>query len=178
MVSILYMLLNKYINPNYQSFNGIVCIVWDETFTICSGQTSLIVWWTQISEDRAMFSTLLFWWENIPSKHAASNPEVFWLQPVMAITTSMQPESGRIVYAGSNFPHPFQLRFFQRKHSYCTKPTRIWSWWPSQGLAKQIWFGSKLVCRNHHARFLAGCNWPTASFRLLNSVPFLHRRPR
>ena len=29
----------------------------------------------------------------------------------MAITASMQPESGRIVYAGSDFPHPFQLRF-------------------------------------------------------------------
>ena len=29
----------------------------------------------------------------------------------MAITASVQPESGRIVYAGSDFPHPFQLRF-------------------------------------------------------------------
>ena len=33
------------------------------------------------------------------------------LRPVMAITASVQPESGRIVYAGSDFPHPFQLRF-------------------------------------------------------------------
>ena len=29
----------------------------------------------------------------------------------MAITASVQSESGRIVYAGSDFPHPFQLRF-------------------------------------------------------------------
>ena len=29
----------------------------------------------------------------------------------MAITASVQPESGRIVYAGSDFSHPFQLRF-------------------------------------------------------------------
>ena len=29
----------------------------------------------------------------------------------MAITASVQPESGRIVYAGPDFPHPFQLRF-------------------------------------------------------------------
>ena len=29
----------------------------------------------------------------------------------MAITTSVQPESARIVHAGSDFPHPFQLHF-------------------------------------------------------------------
>ena len=29
----------------------------------------------------------------------------------MAITASVQPELGRIAYAGSDFPHPFQLRF-------------------------------------------------------------------
>ena len=104
------MLLNKYINSNYQ------CLV----LFVLSGMKllpSAVVkhhWWTQISEDRAMFSTLLFWWENVPRKHAASNPEAFWLQPVMAITTSMQPESSRIVYhlyASSNFTHPFQLCF-------------------------------------------------------------------
>ena len=33
------------------------------------------------------------------------------LWPVMAIAASVQPESGRIVCAGSDFPHPFQLRF-------------------------------------------------------------------
>ena len=38
-------------------------------------------------------------------------PEAFWLQPVLAVTASVQPESGRIVNAGSDFPHPFQLRF-------------------------------------------------------------------
>ena len=32
----------------------------------------------------------------------------------MAIAASVQPESGRIVYAGSDFSHPFQLRFFQK----------------------------------------------------------------
>ena len=29
----------------------------------------------------------------------------------MAIAASVQPESARIVYAGSDFSHPFQLRF-------------------------------------------------------------------
>ena len=53
----------------------------------------------------------------------------------MAITASVQPDSGRIVYyAGSDLPHPFQLRFFQRRHgSYCAKLTRIRSGWPGQG---------------------------------------------
>ena len=44
----------------------------------------------------------------MPSKHARSDPEAFWLRPVMA---SVQPELGRIVYAGSDFLHPFQLHF-------------------------------------------------------------------
>ena len=35
----------------------------------------------------------------------------FGYGPVMAITASVQPESGRIVYVGSDFPRPFQLRF-------------------------------------------------------------------
>ena len=42
-----------------------------------------------------------------PSKHAGSDPEAFWLRPVMAITASVQPESDRIGYAGSDFLHPF-----------------------------------------------------------------------
>ena len=46
-----------------------------------------------------------------PSKHAGSDPEAFWLRPVMAITASVQSESARIVYARSDFPHPFQFRF-------------------------------------------------------------------
>ena len=29
----------------------------------------------------------------------------------MAVTAIVQPESGRIAYAGSDFPHPFQYRF-------------------------------------------------------------------
>ena len=46
----------------------------------------------------------------LPSKHAGSHPETFWLRPVTDITASVQPESGRIVHAGSDFPHPFQFR--------------------------------------------------------------------
>ena len=48
------------------------------------------------------------WPRNTPSKHAGSDQEAFWLLPVMA---SMQPESARIVYARSDFSHPFQFCF-------------------------------------------------------------------
>ena len=53
-----------------------------------------------------------------PSEHAGSDPEAFWLRPVMADTASMQPESGRIVYAGSDFQHPFQFRFSEEGMDY------------------------------------------------------------
>ena len=33
----------------------------------------------------------------LPSEHAGSDPEAFWFRPVMAITASVQPESGRVV---------------------------------------------------------------------------------
>ena len=90
----------------------------------------------------------------------------------------MQPESGRILYAGSDFPHPFQLRFFQRRHgSHCAKPTRVRSGWPGQGLAKHVRCRSRLVCWNHLARFLAERNRPAGSFSLSDSVPFFRRRP-
>ena len=45
------------------------------------------------------------------SKHAGSDPEASGFWPVMTITASMQPDSGQIVYARSDFPHPFQLHF-------------------------------------------------------------------
>ena len=48
----------------------------------------------------------------LPSQHAGSDPEAFWLRPGVAITASVQPESGRIVYARSDFPHPFRVPFF------------------------------------------------------------------
>ena len=67
--------------------------------------------------------------------------------------------------------------FFQRRHgSDCAKLTRIRSGWPGHGLAKHIWSGSKLVCRNHRARFLAECNRLATSFPLPDSVLFFHRR--
>ena len=47
-------------------------------------------------------------------------------------------------------PVSVSVPFFQRRHGpCCAKPTRILSGWPGQGLAKQIWSGSKPVCRNH-----------------------------
>ena len=58
----------------------------------------------------ASFFRLLLSPVHVPSKNAGSDPEAFWLRPVMAITASMRPQSGRIVYAGSYFSHAILSR--------------------------------------------------------------------
>ena len=63
--------------------------------------------------------------------------------------------------------------------SCCAKPTRIRSGWPGQGLAKRIWSGTKLVCRNHLTRFLAERNRPryqSPTFRLGSVLPQTSRK--
>ena len=68
-------------------------------------------------------------------------------------------------------PASVSAPFSQRRHgSYCEKPTRIRSGWPGQGLAKRIWSRSKLVCRNHLARFLVVSHFQTR-FRSSTDVP-------
>ena len=92
----------------------------------------------------------------------------------MATMASVRPESGRIVYAGSDFSHPFQLRFSKEgvDHTVQNRPGSYLDL-PGQGLAKRIWSESKPVCRNHLVRFPAGCNrFAAASFPLSDSVPF------
>ena len=75
-------------------------------------------------------------------------------------------------------PASFLVPVLQRRHGpYCAKPTRIRSGWPGQGLATRIWSGSKPVCRNHLAQFLAGRDRSAATFPLLDSVPFFQKRP-
>ena len=58
----------------------------------------------------------------------------------MAITASVQPESGRIVYAGSDYPHPFHLHFSKEGMGHIVRDQ------PKSGLdglvrvwAKRIW---------------------------------------
>ena len=58
---------------------------------------------------------------------------------------------------------------------YKADPDLIWM--ACQGLAKCIWSGSKSMCRNHLAWFLAGCYRPATSFPFSDSVPFFHRWP-
>ena len=73
-------------------------------------------------------------------------------------------------------PASNSVPFFRRRHgSYCAKLIHIRSGWPGLGLAKHIWSGSKPVCRNHHARFLAAHNQPTTRFPLarLHSSTYL-----
>ena len=57
--------------------------------------------WARFALNRCVKNKYPLLW--YPNEHAGSDLEAFWLQPVTAITASMQPESGQIVYAGSNF---------------------------------------------------------------------------
>ena len=105
--------------------------------------------------------------------HARSHLEAFWLQPVVAITASVQPGSGQIVYARSDFPHPFQLH--GRHGSYGAELTQIQSGRPGQGLAK---------CICLEASRCAGIIWPgfsqdaTGPLPVSHLVLFFRRRPR
>ena len=69
-------------------------------------------------------------------------------------------------------PASDSVPFFQRSpdHIVQTGPDLIRSGWPGQVLAKRIWSGSKLMCKNHRARFLAEHNRPATRFPLLYSV--------
>ena len=95
----------------------------------------------------------------------------------MAITASVQPVSGRIVYMQNPTSRiRFSSVFQRRPGSYCAKPARIRSGWLCQVWAKCIRSGSKPVSRNHRASFLAGRNRPGTSFPLSDSVAFVHRQ--
>ena len=53
----------------------------------------------------------------------------------------MQPESGRTVYAESDFPHPFQLRFSKEGMVILCKtdPDLIWMAWSGFGQTHLVW---------------------------------------
>ena len=98
-------------------------------------------------------------------KHAGSDQEAFWLWPVMAITASVQPESDRIVYAGSDFPHPFQLRISEKGMGH-TVQNRLGS--DLDGLAR-VWLNVSGLEASRCAGiiwpgFWQGCNRPATSF--------------
>ena len=77
----------------------------------------------------------------------------FWLRSVIAITASVRPKSGRII-CRIRLPASDLVPFYQRRPgSYREKTSRIRSGWPGQALAERIWTESKLVCKNHRARF-------------------------
>ena len=92
----------------------------------------------------------------------------------MAITASVQPESGRIVYAGSDFLYRFQLRFSQEgmDHIVQNRPgsdldglVRVW---PNTSVPESSWLAGIIGTgfwqessgpdfgRNHRDRILAG----------------------
>ena len=76
-----------------------------------------------------------------PSKHAGSDPEAFWVRPVMAITASMQPESGWIIYAGSDFNILFNSVFPKKAWAilHKTDPNLILTAWSGFGQTHLVW---------------------------------------
>ena len=94
----------------------------------------------------------------------------------MAITASVQPESGRILYAGSDLPHPFQLRLSKedidrivqnRPRSNLDGLVRVW-------VKRMAW--KQTGVQESSGRFLAGRNRLITSFPLSDSVPLFYRR--
>ena len=113
------------------------------------------------------------------SKHAGSDPEAFWLRPVMAITASVQPEMGRIVYAGSNFPHLFPFRFCKdgMDHIVQNRPGS-----DLDGLMR-IWSNTFRLESSRCAGIIGPGFWQNAIGQLpvsplSDSVSFFHRKSR
>ena len=117
----------------------------------------------------------------LPSKHAGSDPEAFWLRLVMAVTASVRSESGRIVYAGSDFPHPIQLRFSKEgmDHIVWTDLDPIWVALSGFGETHLVWkqvgmqqssgpvSGRRQPARYQFSTFRLGCNHPQTSWIIL-----------
>ena len=102
-----------------------------------------------------------------PSKHAGSDPETFWLRPVMAITASVQPEWGRIIYALSDCPLQIQFRFSKEgmDHNVQDRPGS-----DTDGCSRLWPNASGLEASRCAGQFLAGRNQPATSFPLSDSV--------
>ena len=87
----------------------------------------------------------------------AGSYSVVWTHEHSAHTRSTLEDGMRMPkWQGNGFSR-------EGKDHTARKPTRIRSGWSGQGLAKHIWSGSKLVCRNQRDRF------PT--FRLGSVLP-------
>ena len=101
------------------------------------------------------------------SKHTGSDSEAFWLRSVMSITSSVQPESSRIVYARSDFPHPILPK--KARIILCKiGPDPIW-------MACSAPEASGV--QESSGRFPAECNRRATNFPFSASVVFFHRRP-
>ena len=95
-----------------------------------------------------------------PSKHARSDPEAFWLRSVTAVTASVQPVSGRIVYMldptsrirfSSVFPKKAWIIFCK------TGPGPIWMALSGLGRMHPVW---KQACVKDHRGPVSGRTQP------------------
>ena len=77
----------------------------------------------------------------------------------MAITASVRPESGRILYAGSDFPHPFQFRFSKEGmgHAVQNRPGSH-----LDGLAR-VWLNSSALKASWCSGFNGPGFWPDST---------------
>ena len=92
----------------------------------------------------------------------------FWLRPVMPITASVQPESGRTVYTGSDFLHPIRFRSCKASPDHIAQnrsgsdPGDLVKFWPNGSgpeasrCAKIIGPGSA-AARHQFPTFRLGC---------------------
>ena len=97
-----------------------------------------------------------------PSKHAGSDPEAFWLRPVMAVTASVQPESGRILSARSDLLHSIQFLllffsfsfflFFLKKACIILYKTDLYPVW----MAWSVFGETDIVWKQAGVQYLAG----------------------
>ena len=92
----------------------------------------------------------------LSSKQTRSNLEAFWLWPVMAIMASMQPGSGQIIYARSDFGSVF------RKKAWIilckTVPDPIWMAWSGFGQVHLVW--KQASVQESSDSIMAEHNWP------------------
>ena len=129
---------------------------------------------TQKAHNRATVTQL-------PSKHAGSDPEAFRAHGQLWPLRPVQPESGRIVYVGSDLSHPIRFR------SSKDRPDHIVQIRPGSDLdgLVRVWPNGSGVPESDEqagvpeswSPVLAEFNRSATSFPLSDSVPYFHRRP-
>ena len=74
---------------------------------------------------------------SIPSKHAGSDSKAVWLWAVWPLWRACsQNRTGSYIYARSDFPHPYQLRFFKEDTDHAMQN------WPGSDVDGLVWLNT------------------------------------